>query len=242
MYVEARAELRAQRYVTAVDLLDNLLSLDPSYRDASALREAAAAQRDTAFTYQQAVSAQDAGDWAAAIRLYTQVLEADPAHRDAAEQLQRCEQAQRINDLTDEAQYHAQLKNLPAVMDVIAELSNLDSAGADAAFRPLDPDTAFEIGVATTDRRSTSTAVRAFRHAAEAGHTEAMVRLGDLLRHSDESGNRDAIHWYTRAADDGNADAMVALGDIARFRDWPDGSEAQRWWSKAAATRQIRQT
>ena len=52
-----------------------------------------------------------------------------------------------------------------------------------------------------------------FQKAADAGHTMAMVRLGNLLKRTTPDGNpAEAVHWFRRAADLGNASGMINMG------------------------------
>ena len=131
MYVQARAELRAERYAAAIGLFDDLLSLDPGHRDAAVLRDDAVRRRDLADKFQQAVHAQTAEDWSTAARLYEQVLDVQPDYPEAVIRRQRCEKAQHIIDLQDELRIHAESKNWRALVDVSDELAPLDPAAAD---------------------------------------------------------------------------------------------------------------
>jgi tetratricopeptide (TPR) repeat protein len=94
----ARAEVRAEHYTAAIGLLDDLLSLDPDYRDAATLRDHAVRRRDLADIYQRAVDAQNSGDFSTALRLYTEVHDTEPDYREAVTRRQQCESAERIAD------------------------------------------------------------------------------------------------------------------------------------------------
>jgi Probable lipoprotein LpqN/CHAT domain len=131
MYVQARAELRAEHYDAAIGLLDDLLSVASDYHDAAVLREDAVRRRDLADRYQQAIDAQAANDWNTSARLYQQVLELQPDYRDAAIRCEQCEKAQRVIDLQDELRIHADSTNWQAVIDVSDELAALDPEAAD---------------------------------------------------------------------------------------------------------------
>ena len=131
MYVQARAELRAEHYDAAIGLLDDLLSVASDHHDAAVLREDAVRRRDLADRYQQAIDAQAANDWNTSARLYQQVLELQPDYRDAAIRCEQCEKAQRVIDLQDELRIHADRNNWQAVIDVSDELAALDPEAAD---------------------------------------------------------------------------------------------------------------
>lgn len=78
-----------------------------------------------------------------------------------------------------------------------------------------------------------------FRKAAEAGHTQAMVRLGMLLdRPAPEDDPAEAVLWFRRAAELGNASGMISLGFAYREGRGvsQDPSEAVRWFIKAVET------
>jgi tetratricopeptide (TPR) repeat protein len=131
LYVEARAQIRAEHYAAAIELLDDLLSLDPDYPDAAALRDTNVRRRDVADRFKQAIDAQAAEDWKSAARLFEQVLELQPDYRDAVNRREQCEKAQRIIDLQDELRIHADSNNWQAVIEVNDELAALDPEAAD---------------------------------------------------------------------------------------------------------------
>jgi tetratricopeptide (TPR) repeat protein len=128
LYVDACAAIRAEDFAAATGLLDELLSLDPGYHDAAALRDSTVRRRDLADKFKQAIDAQAAKDWSTAARLYTQIVELQPNYRDAVVRRQK---AQRIIDLQDKLRIHAGSKNWRAVIDVNDDLSTLDPDAAD---------------------------------------------------------------------------------------------------------------
>ncbi len=198
MYVEARAELRANHYDTAIGLLDDLLSLDPDYPDAIALRENAFRERELADKYQRAVAAQASGDCGNAARLYTEILKTQPDYRDAAARRQQCEAAERIVDLQDEMRYHADAKNWQAVIDVSHELTALDPAAVD-------------LGLVTRAHDALSAATEAAEHdqrytrgraAEDAGDWADAVRLyGDIVGYRDAETRLHACQLRLRVAE-----------------------------------------
>lgn len=130
LYVQASAELRARRFEQAVELFDDLLTLEPGYRDATALRESAQHRLDMSRTYREALAAEEAGDWLAAADGFALAQE-DPEFPEAAKRRQDCERRQRISDLQGELRYHSSLGSWGAVVDVSAELASLDPTAAD---------------------------------------------------------------------------------------------------------------
>lgn len=130
LYVQASAELRARRFEQAVELFDDLLTLEPGYRDATALRESAQHRLDMSRTYREALAAEEAGDWLAAADGFALVQE-DREFPEAASRRQDCERRQRISDLQGELRYHSSLGSWGAVVDVSAELATLDPNAAD---------------------------------------------------------------------------------------------------------------
>ena len=131
LYVEARAETRLGHFQTAIDLLDDLLALDPSHRDAAQLRAAASQQLHLADTYQRAVDAEAASEWTDAANAYTEILDVDPTYRDAAARREACQARQQLLDLQGELRHHATAGHWQAVLDVDAELGRLDPSAAD---------------------------------------------------------------------------------------------------------------
>jgi tetratricopeptide (TPR) repeat protein len=163
LYIEARAELRLQHFDAAVSLFDDLLVLDPGYRDAARLRDNARRSRELADTYALAVAAQESGDWATAAQSYDEILQADPAYRDAATRKEACEARQKVADLQAELRHHATSGQWQAVLEVDAELARLDPSS-------VDPD-----GLTSQAREALGTAQRAAdleRHYAQARAAE----------------------------------------------------------------------
>lgn len=130
LYVQASAELRARRLEQAVELFEDLLTLEPGYRDATALRDSARHRLELDRTYREALKAEEAEDWLAAADGFAAVQE-DPGFPDAAARRQDCERRQRISDLQGELRYHSSLGSWEAVLDVSAELATVDPNAAD---------------------------------------------------------------------------------------------------------------
>jgi poly-beta-1,6-N-acetyl-D-glucosamine synthase len=77
---------------------------------------------------------------------------------------------------------------------------------------------------------------RTYRDAAEAGDTEAQVRLGQLCALTlDPPDLTQARMWWTRAAEAGHSEAQNNLGVLlATELDPPEVAEARGWWTRAA--------
>ncbi|MCT9869717.1 CHAT domain-containing protein [Paenarthrobacter aurescens] len=130
LYVQASAELRARRFEQAVELFEDLLTLEPGYRDATALKDNARHRLELARTYREALEAEEAGDWLAAADGFA-VVQDDPAYPEAAARRQECERRQRISDLQGELRYHSSLGSWEAVLDVSDELAAVDAGATD---------------------------------------------------------------------------------------------------------------
>ncbi|WP_223944233.1 CHAT domain-containing protein [Arthrobacter sp. StoSoilB20] len=130
LYVQASAELRARRLEQAVELFEDLLTLEPGYRDATTLRDNARQRLELDRTYREALEAEEAEDWLAAADGFAAVQD-HPAFPDAASRRQDCERRQRISDLQGELRYHSSLGSWEAVLDVSAELATVDPLAAD---------------------------------------------------------------------------------------------------------------
>ena len=131
LYVAARAELRLGHFDAAIGLFDDLLILDPGYRDVAGLRDTARLNRQLAHTYTLATAAEDAGDWIAAARGYEEILRIDPEYREAVARKEACQARQRVADLHAELRHHAAAGQWQAVLDVDAELTRLDPSSSD---------------------------------------------------------------------------------------------------------------
>ncbi len=131
MYIEARAEIQRQRYDAAVDLLGELLALDPGHYEAAELLKQAQNGKQVADAYARARGAEDAGDWDTAVSEYDRVLEADQSYQDARRRREDCVRQQRIADLRAELRQRYSAGEWQAVVAVDAELASLDPAAAD---------------------------------------------------------------------------------------------------------------
>ena len=131
MYIEATAEMRVQHYDAAIDLLGELLAMNPHYHEAAELLERARHGQWLADAYARARAAEDAGDWDAAISEYDSVLQADQSYQDARSRREDCVKKQQVADRQAELRHHFSAGNWQAVVAVDAELASLDPAAAD---------------------------------------------------------------------------------------------------------------
>lgn len=96
----------------------------------------------------------------------------------------------------------------------------------------------FSRGLQAQEAGRFSTAIIAYREAAEAGQTSAMVNLGNLLRAGlgTEVDHLQAVHWYRLAASAGNPLGQVNLANMY-LSGWgveASTTEAVRWFRRAA--------
>ncbi|MET0899682.1 MAG: LpqN/LpqT family lipoprotein [Mycobacterium sp.] len=222
MYVQARAELRAEHYAAAIGLFDDLLSLYPNYRDVAMLRDSAVRRRELADKFHQAMHAQTNREWNTAVRLYTQVLELQPDHPEAAIHREQCEKAQRIVDLQDELRIHAENENWQAVVEVNDELTAVDPGAA-------DPD-----GLATQARRS----LRASADAAEVEQRPEIESTTPASSKTTTPQNRSTVPGRRRqiAAASMGAVALVAGLTVYAVGQESDSSNPAPSTSTAAAS------
>ena len=131
LYVQALAALRKERYDEAVALLDSLITLDPTYRDAAQRRDGARQAQRLTVQYADALAAEGAEDWEFARRGYRAILDIDPGFRDARERHDRCRTHLDVSSLQDELRVHAEDEDWRAVLTVSDELALLDPGAAD---------------------------------------------------------------------------------------------------------------
>ncbi|MCX4762323.1 CHAT domain-containing protein [Streptomyces sp. NBC_01275] len=131
LYVMARAELRIGDPGKAIELLDDLLILDPKHKDAIALRAEAVGQEQFIKLHAQATEAEKSEDWSVAIDSYEQILQTDPERKDAASRRDFCRNRQRIAHLQEEMRYHADADRWQTVLEISEELNQLDPTTTD---------------------------------------------------------------------------------------------------------------
>ncbi|MFJ3339490.1 CHAT domain-containing protein [Streptomyces sp. NPDC086766] len=189
LYVMASAEVRLGNLDKAIEVLDDLLILDPGNRDAATLKETATRQRRLGDLYQHATDAQTAGDWDTAIDIYTELLQTDPDYQDTPQRLEVCRARRRIENLQAELRYLADTGQWQAVLNVSEELHGLDPAAA-------DPD-----GLTTQARHTLEQAegddlerwYAEARAAEDDANWAGAASLYDRIL-TDSSGYRDAVH------------------------------------------------
>jgi len=220
---KARAELRLGHFAAAIDLLTELLAIDPNHRDAAHLRDIATRERELAQIYQQAVDLETAGDWAAATNAYTEVLVLDATYRDATARRKECKLRQQVADLQGELRHHAAGRNWQAVLTVNKELTDLDPAAA-------DPD-----GLATKAQQALD----------ERKHADELARLYARAREAEDSrdwavavnGYAEIVrldpHYRDAAA---RQDSCVHQRRISELRSRLAGHVAANDWPKVQST------
>ncbi|MFI6371688.1 CHAT domain-containing protein [Streptomyces sp. NPDC050546] len=131
LYVMARAELRIGHPGKAIELLDDLLVLDPDSSDAVTLRDQAAKQLQLIQLYDRAAEAEESGDWSSAVNCYEQIILKAPDYRDASARRDFCRTQQRITHLQEELRYHTNEGRWQTALHVSEELTQLDPDSAD---------------------------------------------------------------------------------------------------------------
>ena len=131
LYMQALAAMRTERYADAITLLDSLLALEPSYRDAADRRDAARRSQRSAECYQRGRAAEAAGSWAAAVAEYTATIDTEPDYRDASKRLADCTRRQQIASLQEELHMHVRAGELQAAIAVGDELAGLGVKSAE---------------------------------------------------------------------------------------------------------------
>ncbi|MFJ5778868.1 CHAT domain-containing protein [Streptomyces sp. NPDC093094] len=131
LYVLAKVELRIGRPGKAVELLDQVLALNPNHSEAIRLRAEAAGQDQLLGLHDRAVEAEKAGRWSYAADCYEQIAQKDPQYQDALARRDFCREQERIAHLQDELRHHAEAERWETVIEVGEELADLDPAAAD---------------------------------------------------------------------------------------------------------------
>jgi tetratricopeptide (TPR) repeat protein len=131
LYLQAKAAARTERYDEALALLDSLVTLDATFRDAAELRDGLRRDQRVRSTYAEALAAEKAGDHEAALRGFSAVVDLDSGHLEAQKRRAALEQQVSILSLQDELRVHAADEEWEAVVAVSDELAVLDPAAAD---------------------------------------------------------------------------------------------------------------
>jgi hypothetical protein len=131
LYIQALAAMRTGRHADAITLLDSLLALDPSYRDAADQRDAARRNQHSATCYQRARAAEAVGNWDSAIAEYAAITE--PGYRDVAKRLAHCTAQRQIAGLHEELRAHLHASEWVAVIAVGEDLAALGLKSAEVS-------------------------------------------------------------------------------------------------------------
>jgi tetratricopeptide (TPR) repeat protein/predicted Ser/Thr protein kinase len=94
LYQRARQAMEEEDWQRAVDLLNQVVKLDPKHREASKKLADAGRQARLAALYAAACRALEAGRWQEVVDELSEVISVEPRYRDAAELLQRAQAAQ----------------------------------------------------------------------------------------------------------------------------------------------------
>ncbi len=185
---QARAQHRLGHYDATLRLLDDLLTLNPTYPEAAELQSTTLHDKRLADIYRRAVKAETAANWPTAVASYTEILDTNPTYRDAPARRAAGERRQQIADLQAKLRHHATAESWQAVLDIDEQLRRLDPATA-------DPD-----GLATRARQALQQAERAAdldrRYAQAHSHEDAedweaaVISYGEIV--DIEAGYRDA--------------------------------------------------
>jgi len=212
IYVQAIAELRVKNYAAALPFLNEVLSIDPNYRDAQALHSEAARISRPLEIFSRAMSAETDGDFAAAIRLYESLIEVSPDFPEALNRLTWCRTMQQVDDLREEMRVHASAGRWQAVLEAASELEALnpaasdpDGLGARSRLELLwnDAEAAEAVGDLGKASRCYSTILdedpefRAAGERAEAIHQELMLRSNLLEWRSKMEEDAASSRWQT---------------------------------------------
>jgi len=81
LYEQAQVDIAGQRWDAALEKLEQMLAIDPSYRDATAKVDFVKAQRTLDARFAQAKTVFDSGDWAETVKLLEPLREEAPDFR-----------------------------------------------------------------------------------------------------------------------------------------------------------------
>ncbi|MFD3458335.1 CHAT domain-containing protein [Nocardia fluminea] len=211
MFIEARAELRQERYEAALTVLNQLLDRQPDYPGAAALRDTVVRELDLADRYQQAVDEQDAGNLTAATELFEQIHDENRSYRDVAKRLQGCRTAGQIADLHADLRHHAETGNWQAVITVTDKLTLVDPNKADFdgliahARRMIEDEVVDEEGQHYAQARAAENAgdwkTAIDHYTASVRHSDSKSRLEHCWQQQQIAGIQSQLDRYVRAAD-----------------------------------------
>lgn len=135
---ELRSRVSEGRWQAAVDVGEELARLDPAAADPDGLSTRAHRKLETeqraiylVGLYHQALAAEQAEEWSAAIECYEQILQEDPDYPNTVRRRDFCRDRQRIAHLQQKLRTYAGEGLWQAVLDVDEKLNQLDPAVAD---------------------------------------------------------------------------------------------------------------
>ncbi|HEU0087135.1 MAG TPA: CHAT domain-containing protein [Pseudonocardiaceae bacterium] len=132
LYDRALAAFWTEQWDEAVVLLQQVLT--HRYRhhpDVAVKLEQARHQQQLATRYAQGCVAAEAEDWDEAVRMFTKVIEAEPAYRDVAQRLDNARRRQQLAGWQAEARRLCRAEQWAAVVKIGERLHILDPAAAD---------------------------------------------------------------------------------------------------------------
>jgi tetratricopeptide (TPR) repeat protein len=162
LLVEAQRLSEAEQWRAVVGVFAEIRDLEPNYDDPQGLLSAAEKgaieleQRERLEAhYALAVRQMDGGEWDAARKLFIEIRETDPDHREAVQLLARCEgelariasaqrQAQQVSSLYEEAAALAQAEQWREAVSKLDQLAQIDANSP-------DPESIRERALATLD-------------------------------------------------------------------------------------------
>ncbi len=200
---QARAQHRLGHYDATLRLLNDLLTLNPTYPEAAELQSTTLHDKRLADIYRRAVEAETAANWPTAVASYTEILDTDPTYRDAAARRAACERRQQIADLQAELRHHATAESWQAVLDADEQLRRLDPATADPDGLATHARHALQQAERTAERARVEALQQVARGAEERARREAAERarveaLQQVARGAEERARREAAERAAR--------------------------------------------
>jgi hypothetical protein len=137
LQAELRHHAEAGHWQAVLDVDAELTRLDPSSSDpdelatqARATLAALASAASLERLYAQARADEESGDWSAGVRGYDEILQSDPAYRDAAARRDWCQERDQVAILQSGLEDQAAAGNWLQVLATFKDLAGLDPAAA----------------------------------------------------------------------------------------------------------------
>ncbi|MGH3930625.1 MAG: hypothetical protein ACRDTF_11685, partial [Pseudonocardiaceae bacterium] len=132
LYDQALAAFWTERWDQAIVLLQQVLTHRLQHHpDVAVKLKQARHQQQMATRYAQACAAAEALDWDEAVKMFSMVIEADPAYRDVAQRLDNARRRQQLAGWQAEARRLYRAEEWAAVVKIGERLQILDPAAAD---------------------------------------------------------------------------------------------------------------